>query len=48
MFFYPSTEEGLAWLEASDASWGARAGGWYEDAGGTFRRDDEAAEDPAP
>jgi hypothetical protein len=34
MFYWPSAEEGLAWLEACDTSWAHRAGqdgygGWY-------------------
>ena len=38
MFYYPSAQEGLAWLEASDAAWAARAVAAYDDA---VRRQDE-------
>ena len=43
MFFYPSEREGLAWLEASDEAWAARAVSAYEAA--TERREAESAED---
>ena len=43
MFFYPSDQEGLAWLEASDASWAARAEGAYKAA--AERAPDEAPPD---
>jgi hypothetical protein len=42
MFYYPSAEEGLAWLEASDAAWAARAVAAYDDA---VRRQDEPPEE---
>ena len=41
MFYYPSAEEGLAWLEASDAAWADRAGQ-------LFRAARERGEDEPP
>ena len=46
MFFYPSEQEGLAWLTASDASWGARAVAAYKAA--VDRGPDETLADDAP
>ena len=46
MFFYPSEAEGLAWLEAGNEAWGARAAGWYEAA--LERGPDEEAPDVRP
>jgi hypothetical protein len=47
MFFWPSEQEGRAWLEACDESWADRAGQAYSAA--AARRDDgEPEQDPAP
>jgi hypothetical protein len=46
MFLYPSAAEGLAWLTASDDSWGARAVNAYEAA--VERGPDETPADTAP
>ena len=49
MFFYPSAQEGLAWLEAGDDAWADRAAVAYDAA--MARQDDgdpAQAQDPAP
>ena len=44
MFYYPSAEEGRAWLEASDAAWAARVVDLYA-AAAERGRDDGPADD---